>query len=185
MSTGQMIKAARQRSKVKLEEVALATGVSTSSMSGYENDRLKGEIPRDVLIKIAETLNDVGILVHHCQTCPVRQHVFLKQFPDLNNIRRDPAVIAARLRKEMIEAADSLDRLTERFSDRDFKSRSDYQEIFEREMEQVIDVKRNIEILEFELVLSGLHSSRDLRKVYDNQQKKCIEHGHHIEEAVR
>ena len=46
-------------------------------------------------------------------------------------------------------------------------------------MEQVIDVKRGIEILEFELMLSGLHSQEDLQAVYERQQRKCEDHGHH------
>jgi transcriptional regulator with XRE-family HTH domain len=179
MTLGEKIKEARKKRGWTLEQLGSTVGLGISTLSGYENDQTKGGPDADTLCKIADALNDISILTHHCQTCPVRNMAFIKQFPDLNNIRRDPAVIAARLRKEMIEAADALDRLTERFSDADFKSRPDYMDTFTREMEQVIDAKRCIEILEFELVLSGTHSSHDLKRVYERQQAKCIEHGHH------
>ncbi|NTW88099.1 MAG: helix-turn-helix transcriptional regulator [Desulfobulbaceae bacterium] len=175
---GNIIRKARQKRGWSLDQLGEAVGLTKGTLSGYETGQKKTYDP-DTLCKIADALNDLSILVHHCQSCPVRNHVFLKQFPDLNNIRRDPAIIAARLRKEMIEAADALDRLTERFSDADFKSRPDYMETFMREMEQVIDAKRCIEVLELELILSGTHSSGDLKKVYARQQEKCIAHGHH------
>lgn len=180
MKIGEKIKTARKKRGWTLDQLGSAVGLGISTLSGYENDQTKGGPDPDTLCKIADSLNDLSILVHHCQACPVRNHVFLKQFPDLNNIRRDPAIIAARLRKEMMEAAEILDELTERFSDADFKSRADYMDIFTTsKMEQVVDVKRCIEILEFELVLSGTHSSADLKKVYDRQQAKCIANGHH------
>lgn len=177
---GKRIIECRKKLGMRQDELAALVGMSAPALWAYENDQLKSRPDSDKLIRISEALNAPEILLHHCETCPVRQHVFLKYFPDLNNIRNDPAVIAARLRKEMVEGADALDRLTERFSDKDFKSRPDYKEIFEREMEQVIDVKRGIEILEFQLMLSGLHTQGDIKAVYERQQHKCEEHGHHI-----
>lgn len=178
MTIGEKIKAARARCSMTGEELGRHVGLTKAAISQIETDK-RQQVDLDTLCKIADALNDLSILTHHCQSCPVRNMAFIKQFPDLNNIRRDPAVIAARLRKEMIEAADALDRLTERFSDADFKSRPDYMDTFTREMEQVIDAKRCIEILEFELVLSGTHSSHDLKRVYEAQQVKCVAHGHH------
>jgi transcriptional regulator with XRE-family HTH domain len=177
-SIGRKIKESRESRPMKGEDLGRMVGLTKAAISQIENDQRKN-IDLNTLCKIADSLNDLSILVHHCQSCPVRKHIFLKQFPDLNNIRRDPAIIAARLRREMTEAVDALDRLAERFSDADFKSRPDYQEVFEREMEQVVDAERAIEILKFELVLSGTHSSADLKKVYDRQQAKCIANGHH------
>ena len=179
MSLGKKIIEARKRKGLRQADLAEAIGMTGASLSGWESDQLKNMPDPRTLIRISEVLEAPEILIHHCETCPVRQHIFIKYFPDLNNIRNDPAVIAARLRKEMIEAADALDRIGERFSDSDFKSRPDYQKVFEREMEQVIDVKRGIEILEFQLLLSGLHSKEDLVRVYDKQELKCIAHGHH------
>jgi transcriptional regulator with XRE-family HTH domain len=176
---GKKIIEARKRAGVTAADLSKKVGLSPASISAYENAALKGGPDSEVLIRIADALNAPEILLHHCEYCSVRRHVFLRYFPELNNINTDPAVIAARLRKEMVEAADALDRLGERFSDRDFKSRPDYLETFVREMEQVVDVKRGIEILEFELMLSGLHTREDLQAVYDQQHRKCVRNGHH------
>ncbi len=184
MGIGKKIRESRKNRHCTAVELGKMIGVSRSAMSIIENDELKNGPQPEVLVKIADALNDLSILTHHCQSCPIRKQVILKQFPDLNNIRRDPAVIAARLRKEMVEGAEALDILTERFSDQDFKSRPDYKEVFEREMEQVIDVKRGIEILEFELIMASVHSSKDLKDVYDRQQTKCEKRGHHNAELV-
>jgi len=179
MTIGKKITAARKKRGVTLEQLGDLIGIGKSSMSAMERGELKGGPSADTLVRIADALDAPEILLYHCQACPIRQHVVLRYFPELNNIRRDPAVIAARLRKEMVEAAEALDRLGERFSAPDFKNRPDYQEIFEREMEQVIDVKRGIEILEFELVLEGVHTPKDLKSVYERQQAKCEARGHH------
>lgn len=176
---GQKIAESRKNRSMTQAQLGNIIGLSQNAVSGIEADANK-TLDVQTLIRISEALNDLSLLISHCETCPVRQYVFLKYFPDLNNIRNDPAVIAARLRKEMVEGADALDRLTERFSDKDFKNRPDYKEVFEREMEQVIDVKRGIEILEFQLMLSGLHTQEDIKAVYERQQQKCEEHGHHI-----
>lgn len=179
MSLGKKIITARKKRSMTQEELATSIGMTGASLSGWESDRLKNQPDPRTLIRLSSVLNAPELLIHHCETCLVRQHIFIKYFPDLNNIRNDPAVIASRLRKEMVEATEALDRLAERFSDADFKTRPDYQEVFEREMEQVFDVKRGIEILEFQLLLSGLHSQEDLASVYERQQRKCEAHGHH------
>lgn len=181
MSTlGEKITAARKRKAMTQVELGVIVGLANASISAYENDGLKGTPDSTTLIRISEALQAPEILIHHCDSCPVRQHIMLKLFPDLDRIKRDPLAVATRLRKEMMEGAQALENLIERFGDVDPKSRPDYQELFEREMEQVIDVKRGIEILEFELLLSGLHTREDLDRVYDHQQAKCIEHGHHV-----
>lgn len=175
---GDIIKKARNKRGWSLDQLGGAIGLTKGTLSGYENGQPKTYDP-DTLCKIADALNDVSILTHHCQNCPVRRMTFVKLFPDLNNIRRDPAIIANRLRKELLEAAEHIEPLIERLGDADFKSRPDYMEIFMTGMEQVVDAERAIEILKFELVLSGAHSSADLKKVYDRQQAKCVANGHH------
>lgn len=185
MTLGETISRARKRKGLSLEEFGVAIGgMSRSNLSIIERDATKGPLDPRTLIRISEALEAPEILIHHCDTCPVRQHIMLKLFPDLNNIRRDPAIMVSRLRKEMVEAADAAERLAERFSDADFRQRDDYREAFEREMEQIIDVKRGIEILEFELILSGLHSREEIDQVYERQQKKCEAHGHHVPERA-
>lgn len=180
MSLGEKIVAARKKRGVKQSELAAAIGMTGASLSIWESDQLKNSPDPRTLIRISDALDAPEILIHHCDTCPIRQHIMLKLFPDLNNIRRDPAIVVSRLRREMVEAVDAAERLAERFSDADFRRRDDYREVFEREMEQIIDVKRGIEILEFELILSGLHSREDIDRVYERQQRKCEAHGHHV-----
>lgn len=179
---GDVIKRARNKRGWSLDQLGEVVGLTKGTLSGYENGQPKSYDP-DTLCKIADALNDISILTHHCQSCPVRNMAFIKQFPELNNIRRDPAIITARLRKEMTEAAEALDSLSELFSDVDFRARPDHKEVFERAMEQVIDAERCIEILKFELIISGTAGSLDLQKIYKTQQAKCIAHGHHKPEA--
>ncbi|MDF1578404.1 MAG: hypothetical protein P1P81_08185, partial [Desulfobulbales bacterium] len=132
------------------------------------------------LVKIADALNDLSILADHCQACPVRRQLFIKQFPDLNNIMdSQPAIILGRLRKEMSEALAATESLAERYSDKDFKNRLGYQEAFESDMEQILDVQRGIEILTHQLIMLGVHSSKDIQQVYRRQQAKCERKGHH------
>lgn len=178
-------KIAEARKKLGMTQEALGNlvGLSKSAISKLEKGDLVGPPAPVLLIAIAETLKAPAILMHHCENCPIRQHIMLRLFPDLNNIRRDPAIIVSRLRKEMVEASSAAERLSERFSDANFRQRPDYLETFEREMEQILDVKRGIEILEFELLLSGVHTGEDLERVYAKQQKKCIDHGHHVPPA--
>lgn len=179
MTVGQKIKAARKKRQMRGEDLGSAVGLTKSTISKIENDEVKGRVDNDTLIRISEALNAPDILAHHCQSCPIRQHVLIKYFPELNRIHRQPAVITSKLRKEMKEALVSLEGLGEFYSKVDFQEDPSYRESFQREMEQIIDVKRGIEILEFELLLSGLHSKEDLQEVYDRQQAKCERNGHH------
>lgn len=162
-------------------QLGALVGLAQNAISSIESDGLKTGPDPTTLISIADALCAPEILIHHCDHCAIRRHIMLRLFPDLNNIRRDPAIIVNRLRKEMMEAADAAERLGERYSDANFRQRPDYQETFEREMEQILDVKRCIEILEFELLLSGLHTQADLDRVYERQQAKCVAHGHHMD----
>lgn len=179
MTLGEKIKEARKKRGWTLEQLGSTVGLGISTLSGYENDQTKGGPDTDTLCKIADALNDISILTHHCQTCPVRNMAFIKQFPDLNNIQTHPAIITNKLRIELEEAAAALNHFSELLMDADFRSKPGYKEEFEKAMEQVIDAERAIEIVKFELVLSGTHSSSDLKRVYEAQQAKCVAHGHH------
>lgn len=183
MTLGEKITAARKAKGLSQSQLGDEVGLAQNAISTIENNALKSPPDSRTLIRIADALGSIDILIHHCDVCPIRQHIMLKKYPDLNNIRTDPAVIAARLAKEMTEGAASLTRLMERFSDKDFKSRPDYMATFVEEFEQVVDVERGIEILKFELIRSGLHTQDDMRLVEDHQQEKCIKHGHHKVDA--
>lgn len=184
MTLGEKITAARKAKGMTLEDLGSVLGMSRANLSVIENDGTKNGPDSRTLIRISEILDCPDILLHHCDTCPVRQHILLKKYPDLNHIRPDPVAIAARLAAEMQEGADSMHRLMARFTDLDFQKQPDYMQVFMTEMEQVIDVERGIEILKFELLRSGLHTTDDLRSVERNQQAKCVSRGHHIEEKA-
>lgn len=182
MTLGEKITTARKKMKMTLEDLGGVIGMSRANLSMIENNNLKNPPDARTLIRISETLNAPEILIHHCDTCPIRQHIMLRQYPELNNIRRDPAIITARLAKELAEAKTAADDLAERMSDKDFKSRADYQEFFDSKMEQIMDAERNIEILKFELLLSGTHTKEDMERVGARQQAKCEAHGHHVKD---
>jgi transcriptional regulator with XRE-family HTH domain len=178
MTIGEKIKAARARCGMTGEELGRHVGITKAAISQIETDK-RQQVDLDTLCKIADALNDISILTHHCQTCPVRKMAFIKQFPELNNIRHDPAIVTNKLRIELEEAASALNHFSELLMDADFRSKPGYMEEFEKAMEQVIDAERAIEILKFELILSETHSSLDIQRVYARQQAKCVAHGHH------
>jgi transcriptional regulator with XRE-family HTH domain len=180
VTLGEKISEARKRKGITQQGLGVLVGLSQNAISQIENEERKGGIEAQTLIRLADALEGPEILIHHCETCPVRQNVMMKMFPDLNHIKRDPAVIVARMRKEMQEAIDAADILLEQFSNADFKRRPEYAEIFKRSYEQIIDVERIIETLKFQLVLDQVHTPEEIREVYDRQQRKCEQHGHHI-----
>lgn len=179
---GEKISAARKKNKITLDELSQVVGMSRTNLSVIENNGLKGGPDAATLIRISDALGAPEILIHHCDQCPIRKHIMLRQYPELNNIRRDPAIITARLSKELGEAKVAADDLAERLSDKDFKIRPGYQEFFDAKMEQILDAERNIEILKFELLLSGTHTKEDMDRVCTNQQNKCESRGHHVPE---
>ena len=122
MTIGNKIAEARKKTGTTLAVLAEKIGLSVSGTAKIENDGVKNLDP-EMLCKIADALNDLTILVAHCQSCPIRKHVFMKLFPELNNIREEPAIIAARLQQEMKEGIDAIERLGRRFQDVDFKNK--------------------------------------------------------------
>lgn len=184
MSLGQKISEARKKLGHTLESLGSELGMSRAILSVIENDGLKNSPDPSTLIRISEALSAPEILIHHCDTCPIRKHIMLRQYPELNNICRDPAIITARLAKELAEAKVAADELAERLSDKNFKDRPGYQEFFDSQMEQILDAERNIEILKFELMLSGTHTKQDMGRVAERQQRKREQHGHHVQEAA-
>ncbi len=179
MTLGQQIKAARNKAKMRGEDLGALVGLTKGTISKIENDELKNPPDARTLIRISEVLNAPEILLHHCQTCPIRQHIMLRNYPELNNIRNDPASIVSKMQKEMKEALLATDDLAEKYLKIDFKSDPEYRATFVRAMEQILDVERVIEELKFDLVLKQIHTQEELQEVIDNQQQKCIDHGHH------
>lgn len=104
MDLGNKIKAARHKKGMRGEDLGVAVGLTKSTISKIENNDIKSPPDSRTLIRIADALNAPEILLHHCQECPIRQHIMLRHYPELNNVRTDPASIVAKLRKEMQEA---------------------------------------------------------------------------------
>lgn len=181
---GQKIRESRRRQGMLGEELGRRVGLGKSAISQIENNLRKDGPDPKTLVKIADALNDLSILAEYCAKCPIKEEVFLRLFPDLNNINRVPAVIASRLRKELDEAESAASELAELLSNRDFQGRPGFMDDFRRHFEQIIDAKRCIESLEWELIISGAIRSKDLREVYALQQQKCVDHGHHKPEAI-
>lgn len=174
---GKKISDSRRKSGMTGAELAECVGLSPATISGYEND--KGGLDPETVIKIAEALDDDSILLHYLEENPVYRAILPKIFPDLNNIRRDPAVIFTRLAREADEAMNAAMIMAEVFSNAEPRQTPNFEAVFAAKMEQIIDIKRAAEILEFELIASGVITREWLRGVYEQQQAKCIDRGHH------
>lgn len=182
MTIGEVINASRKRKKMTQTQLAEAVGVPQGTISAIESDKLKGGPSDELIILISDILEDVNILIHSVTTRQVYKLILPKIFPDLNNIRRDPAVIFTRIAREASEASQSADILAEIFSNADPRRVPEFDETFKKRMEQIIDIKRAVEILEFELMASAIVDKTWLDDVYERQQQKCIERGHHVPE---
>lgn len=182
MSTlGKKILDVRKKKGITGAALAESLGLSPASISGYEND--KSSIDPETVIKIAEALGDDSILLHYLEENPVYRAILPKIFPDLNNIRRDPAVIFTRLAREAEEALHAAQVMAEVFSNAEPRTTPNFEAVFAAKMEQIIDIKRAAEILEFELIASGVVTKEWLHGVYEAQQRKCEERGHHRRRA--
>lgn len=184
MTVGKKILEVRKSKNITGEALGELIGLSKSAIWKIENDLLKGGPDPDTVIRIAEALCDDTILLHYIETNPVYQHILPKIFPDLNNIRRDPAIIFTRLMGEAKEAMDASEIMAGIFSNADPTRTPNFDETFKKKMEQIVDIKRAVEILEFELMASGVITKQWLQEVYDRQQRKCEDHGHHNPEAA-
>lgn len=176
---GKIITDARKSKGLRGEDLGSMIGQTKSNVSKIENDEVKTGIDPRTLIRISDALESPEILIHHCDSCPIRQHIMLKQFPELNNIKRDPSIIANRLRQELQEAANAADELSQMYTRPDFKTDPELQARALVLHEQIIDAERAIEILKFELLRSGEMTVEQRREVIRRQQAKCEERGYH------
>lgn len=183
-SVGEKIKEARKAKRLRLADLAELVSMPISTISSIENNALKTRPSAEVVIAIAGAIGDDSILMHYIESDPVYQHVLPKIFPDLNNIRRDPAIIFTRLASEADEAAESARIMAELFSNADPARVPNFDATFRARMEQIVDIKRAVEILEFQLISSKTISKNWLHEVYAQQQGKCVERGHHLEASA-
>ena len=179
MTFGQKTRESRKAKEMTQAQLAAKIGVVQSYISDLEKDLLKSYPSPETVIAISEALQDDSILLHYIETNPVYQHILPKVFPDLNNIRRDPAIIFTRLADEAHEAHNAARIMAGLFTNVDPSKTPAFDATFRAKMEQIIDIKRAVEILEFELLASGVIAKQWLTDRYHDQQQKCIERGHH------
>ena len=179
MALGEMITAARKRKGMKQEDLGEIVGQSKSSISKIENDELKGGPAPELVVAISNALNDEAILLRYLEDNPVYKAVLPKVFPDLNRIRKDPAVIFTKVAHEADEAMKAAMVLSEVFMRPEPRQLPGFDELFAAKMEQLLDVKRAVEILEFQLLAAGVLTKESLQEIYDRQQRKCVARGYH------
>ena len=184
MNIGKKIVEARKRKGIRAFDLAERIGKSPAVMSAIENDALKGGPDPETVIRIADVLCDDSILMAYLDANPVYRAVIPRIFPDLNNIRKDPAIIFSRFADEAGEATEAARILSQIFANADPKNTPNFKEVFAANMEQIIDVQRCSEILILQLIEAGVMSDHDRADLHDRQQNKCIERGHHKPQPV-
>lgn len=185
MTLGEMITTARKCRGWNLDELSDRIGMSRSNLCVLENGGHKKYPDPQTIIRIVEVLGDETILFKYLEDNPVYKAIIPKVFPDLNNIRRDPAIIFTRLAREAEEARDAALALAEVFSNADPQRVPGFEEKFRAMMQQLVDIKRGVEILETQLVASHIINQSGLKQIYAEQQAKCESNGHHVPEQQR
>jgi len=184
MTVGAKIKELRKEAGLSLEDLAGRIGRTASNVWKIENDQLKGGPDPETVIKISDALGNTSVLLHYLETNPVYRAVIPRIFPDLNNIRKDPAIIFSRFADEAGEATEAARILSQIFANADPKNTPNFKEVFAANMEQIVDVQRCAEILILQLIEAGVMSDHDRADLHDRQQNKCIERGHHKPQPV-
>lgn len=184
MTTGKKIHESRKSAGIKAADLATAVGVSAATISNVERDAYSDGAPPLLVVKISNFLDDKTILTTYLENNPAYQAVIPKIFTDLNNIKRDPAIIFSRFATEAAEAVEAARILEEIFSNAEPANHPSFCEVLKAKMEQIIDVKRAVEILELQLVASEAMTEADRCEIYARQHQKCIDHGHHKPEQV-
>jgi transcriptional regulator with XRE-family HTH domain len=178
-TVGKTIRSARKAKGMRMEDLSSAIGKGLTAIHAIENDALKGGPDPETVIRIADVLCDDSILMAYLEDNPVYRAIIPRIFPDLNNIRRDPAIIFSRFADEAEEAVEAARILSQVFSNASPENTPNFREVFAAKMEQIIDVQRCAEILMLQLIEAGVMSDEDRRDLHDRQQKKCEERGHH------
>nr|WP_226989367.1 helix-turn-helix transcriptional regulator [Desulfuromonas sp. TF] len=176
---GKRIVEARKNKGMTAETLGVMIGLSKGAIWKIENDQLKGGPDPETVVRISEALNDTSILLHYLEENPVYKSIIPKIFPDLNNIRRDPAIIFGKFRREASEAIDAAEVLEEIFSRTDPRSVPNFDETFKAKLEQIVDVERCSQEMFFALIAAGIMTEEDRKEIHRRQQEKCERNGHH------
>jgi hypothetical protein len=149
-------------------------------MSVLENDKTQNGPTPDTVNRIADALDCNDIRLMYLETNPVFQSVIPRIFPELNNIRMDPAIVFSRFADEATEAASSARVLSQLFAHANPKSLPEFRPLFVQHMEQIIDIQRCSEILMTALIVAQILTESDRKELHDRQQAKCEAKGHHV-----
>jgi transcriptional regulator with XRE-family HTH domain len=180
MSLGKKITESRKRRGMKQEELGQIVGLTGASLSAYENDGLKGGPDIRTLIRIARALEDPSILSFYCDACPVRNEVFIRRYPELNNIERTPMVIFAKVIQELEEGADVLRPLVGKMMRKDFADCPDFAETLDHALMQLFGTEQALEILVHEALAKQILSPEKVLKKRQELQAHCVREGYHI-----
>lgn len=182
MTFGETVAQERKSKGVKQDDLARTIGMSAPALSMIENDNLKGGVDPVTVTRLAEALESEVILYKYLEDNPVYRAIIPKVFPDLNNIVTTPAVIFNKVAREADEARVAALDLAEIFTNADPRRYPDFEKVFKAKMEQIVDIKRCVEILETQLVSTHIINQTGLKEIYAEQQAKCEANGHHIPE---
>jgi len=185
MTIGKKIREVRKHKGIRGEDLGYAVGITKSTLSKIENDALKGGPDPDMIIKISDALEDKSILTYALMHNPICQRIIPRAFRPLNNTKKDPSAILAKLIEELEEAIESAKILSRPFSHADPESTPKFKEVLFANLEQILDVSRNIEEMFEKLKACGVLSEEEHLEVFIHQQAKCEANGHHKAEIVR
>lgn len=183
MTIGEKIRSSRKSKGLRGEDLGAAVGLTKNQISVIENDQLKGGPDPEVVVRIAEALNDQSILLHALQENPIYKEIIPRIFPGLNNIKREPSAVFVKLAEELGEAQEASGILARIFSHAEPETTPNFRETFLKNLEQILDVMRGAEELFLVLIDCGIMSVEDRREVHARQQLKCEERGHHKRRA--
>jgi len=180
MTLGQKISEARKKKGMTLEQLGNVVNMSRATLSIIENDGLKNGPDPETVNRIADALGDNDIRLSYLECNPVFQAVIPRIFPELNNIKREPAIVFSRFADEADEAVKSARALAQLFSHANPEGQPGFKQVFVANMEQIVDIQRCAEILMTSLIAGKILSEADRMELHDRQQQKCEAKGHHI-----
>jgi transcriptional regulator with XRE-family HTH domain len=179
MTIGTKIRRSRKGKTLSGEELAVAIGMSPGAVWKIENDMLKGGPSPDILIKIADALGDQSILVYALLHNPICQRIIPRAFTPLNNINKNPSAILTKLQEELEEAIEASKILSRVFSHAEPASTPNFKEVLFSNLEQLLDVQRNVEEAFARLKGCGALSEEEHLELHVRQQAKVERNGHH------
>lgn len=157
MTLGQAVKRARKSKGWTQERLGAEAGLGQATISALENDELGARLDAYMrtLIKVAEALGAPPILAHHCETCPIRTHLFQGHFGHLLDRRHDLAAVAKQLREQLEATLATLDELAGVVSADDSEGPAN-RERTRRLFERIVDFEQGIRVLKFQMMLDEL-----------------------------